>query len=168
MGVAPTSELAFFLRCVQRRCAWRWESNLRAQPRQRLQRFMIGGVVDLATEVQTGIPTLKVRVDPAAAARQGWRPAPSRKRSRRRASPMRSARLSKDRSRSRTAFLIRSMTQRRSIRSRTRIQTPDRRQIPLSTVAAIQEDRGPNFVVRENVQRRFGRPVVAGESRGTG
>jgi Cu/Ag efflux pump CusA len=37
----------------------------------------------------------------------------------------------------------------------TLIQTPDRRQIPLSTVAAIQEDRGPNFVMRENVQRRI-------------
>ena len=37
----------------------------------------------------------------------------------------------------------------------TKIQTPDRRQIPLSTVATIQEDRGPNFVMRENVQRRI-------------
>ena len=31
----------------------------------------VAGVVDLATEAQTDIPTLKVRVDPAAAARQG-------------------------------------------------------------------------------------------------
>ena len=37
----------------------------------------------------------------------------------------------------------------------TQIQTPDRRQIPLSAVATIQEDRGPNFVMRENVQRRI-------------
>ena len=37
----------------------------------------------------------------------------------------------------------------------TLIQTPDRRQIPLSAVATIQEDRGPNFVMRENVQRRI-------------
>ena len=37
----------------------------------------------------------------------------------------------------------------------TQIQTPDRRQIPLSSVATIQEDRGPNFVMRENVQRRI-------------
>jgi Cu/Ag efflux pump CusA len=37
----------------------------------------------------------------------------------------------------------------------TQIQTPDRRQIPLSSVAVIQEDRGPNFVMRENVQRRI-------------
>jgi Cu/Ag efflux pump CusA len=36
----------------------------------------------------------------------------------------------------------------------TQIQTPDRRQIPLSSVATIQRDRGPNFVMRENVQRR--------------
>jgi Cu/Ag efflux pump CusA len=38
---------------------------------------------------------------------------------------------------------------------RTQIQTPDRRQIPLSSVATIQRDRGPNFVMRENVQRRI-------------
>jgi Cu/Ag efflux pump CusA len=37
----------------------------------------------------------------------------------------------------------------------TQIQTPDRRQIPLSSVATIQRDRGPNFVMRENVQRRI-------------
>jgi Cu/Ag efflux pump CusA len=37
----------------------------------------------------------------------------------------------------------------------TSIQTPDRRQIPLSAVASIQRDRGPNFVMRENAQRRI-------------
>jgi Cu/Ag efflux pump CusA len=35
------------------------------------------------------------------------------------------------------------------------IQTHDRRQIPLSAVADIRPDRGPNFVMRENVQRRI-------------
>jgi Cu/Ag efflux pump CusA len=37
----------------------------------------------------------------------------------------------------------------------TPIQTPDRRQIPLSAVATLQRDRGPSFVMRENVQRRI-------------
>jgi Cu/Ag efflux pump CusA len=37
----------------------------------------------------------------------------------------------------------------------TPIQTPDGRQIPVSAVATVQEDRGPNFVMRENVQRRM-------------
>ena len=37
----------------------------------------------------------------------------------------------------------------------TQIQTPDRRKIPLSAVATIQEDRGPNFIMREKVQRRI-------------
>jgi Cu/Ag efflux pump CusA len=37
----------------------------------------------------------------------------------------------------------------------TLIQTPDRRQVLVSTVATIREDRGPNFVMRENVQRRI-------------
>jgi Cu/Ag efflux pump CusA len=37
----------------------------------------------------------------------------------------------------------------------TRIQTPDGRQIPLASVATIAADRGPNFVMRENAQRRL-------------
>jgi Cu/Ag efflux pump CusA len=35
------------------------------------------------------------------------------------------------------------------------IQTPDRRQVPLSAVATVRQDRGPNFVMRENGQRRI-------------
>jgi Cu/Ag efflux pump CusA len=37
----------------------------------------------------------------------------------------------------------------------TRIQTPDGGQIPLSVVASLAQDRGPNFVMRENAQRRL-------------
>jgi Cu/Ag efflux pump CusA len=37
----------------------------------------------------------------------------------------------------------------------TSIQTPDGRQVPLASVATVREDRGPNFVMRENVQRRI-------------
>jgi Cu/Ag efflux pump CusA len=37
----------------------------------------------------------------------------------------------------------------------TRIQTPDGGQIPLSAVASLAQDRGPNFVMRENAQRRL-------------
>jgi Cu/Ag efflux pump CusA len=37
----------------------------------------------------------------------------------------------------------------------TPILTPDRRQVALSDVSIIQPDRGPNFVMRENVQRRI-------------
>jgi Cu/Ag efflux pump CusA len=37
----------------------------------------------------------------------------------------------------------------------TQIQTPDRTGVPLAAVASIERDRGPNFVMRENVQRRI-------------
>ena len=37
----------------------------------------------------------------------------------------------------------------------TPLDTPDGAQIPLSAVSVIQRDRGPNFVMRENVQRRI-------------
>jgi Cu/Ag efflux pump CusA len=37
----------------------------------------------------------------------------------------------------------------------TRIQTPGGAQVPLSAVAAVAPDRGPNFVMRENAQRRL-------------
>ena len=35
------------------------------------------------------------------------------------------------------------------------IEAADRSQVPLSAVATIERDRGPNFVMRENVQRRI-------------
>ena len=37
----------------------------------------------------------------------------------------------------------------------TQIETPGGAQVPLSAVATIERDRGPNFVMRENVQRRI-------------
>src|SRR5207237_10351366 len=37
----------------------------------------------------------------------------------------------------------------------TQIDTPSGAKIPLSAVAEIREDRGPNFIMREGVQRRI-------------
>jgi Cu/Ag efflux pump CusA len=37
----------------------------------------------------------------------------------------------------------------------TMIEASDRSQVPLSAVATIERDRGPNFIMRENVQRRI-------------
>jgi CzcA family heavy metal efflux pump len=116
----------------------------------------VAGVVDLATEQQTDIPTLKVRVDPAAAARQGLETGTV-------AQALQTARVGHAVGQilqGQIAFplVVRYATDDSTALDSigaTQIQTPDRRQIPLSSVAAIQEDRGPNFVMRENVQRRI-------------
>jgi CzcA family heavy metal efflux pump len=116
----------------------------------------VEGVVDLATEAQTDIPTVKVRVDPAAAARHGLESGAV-------AEALQTARVGHAVGQilqGQIAFplvvryAVDESTDLDSIGA-TQIQTPDRRQIPLSTVATIQEDRGPNFVMRENVQRRI-------------
>ncbi len=116
----------------------------------------VEGVVDLATEQQTDIPTLKVRVDPAAAARQGLESGTV-------AEALQTARVGHAVGQivqGQIAFplVVRYANDHPSeldTIGTTQIQTPDRRQIPLSSVALIQEDRGPNFVMRENVQRRI-------------
>ena len=120
------------------------------------QMAQVPGVVDLSAEAQADIPTLKVRVDPAAAARQGLATGAV-------AEALQTARVGHTVGQileGQIAFplvvryaLIDS-TDLQSVGA-TQIQTPDRRQIPLSAVATIQQDRGPNFVMRENVQRRM-------------
>jgi CzcA family heavy metal efflux pump len=123
-----------------------------------VQREMAGvdGVVDLGAEQQTDIPTLTVRVDPAAAARQGLASGTV-------AEALQTARVGQAVGhivQGQIAFplVVRYAPDQSSeldTIGTTQIQTPDRRQIPLSAVAAIQEDRGPNFIMRENVQRRI-------------
>jgi CzcA family heavy metal efflux pump len=116
----------------------------------------VPGVVDLSAEAQADIPTLKVRVDPAAAARQGLETGAV-------AEALQTARVGHTVGQvleGQIAFplvvryALDDSTDLQSVGT-TQIQTPDRRQIPLSTVATIQQDRGPNFVMRENAQRRI-------------
>jgi len=116
----------------------------------------VAGVVDLAIEQQTDIPTLKVRVDPAAAARQGLESGAV-------AEALQTARLGRTVGQILQGQVAFPLVVRYALDESgtldgvgdTQIQTPDRRQIPLSSVAVIQQDRGPNFVMRENVQRRI-------------
>ena len=120
----------------------------------------VAGVVDLAAEAQTDIPTLtRARWIPPRRRGRGSRRARSPRRCRRRASATSSGRFSKGRSRFRwsCAMPIDGAGDGADLSAigRTQIQTPDRRQIPLAAVATIREDRGPNFVMRENVQRRI-------------
>ena len=120
------------------------------------QMSQVAGVVDLATEAQTDIPTLKVRVDPAAAARQGLASGTV-------AEALQTARVGHAVGQILQGQIAFPLVVRYALDESTeldaigmtQIQTPDRRQIPLSAVATIQEDRGPNFVMRENVQRRI-------------
>jgi CzcA family heavy metal efflux pump len=115
----------------------------------------VAGVVDLSTEAQADIPTLKVRVDPGAAARHGLETGAV-------AETLQTARVGHTVGQvleGQIAFpLVVRYAQDESTDLEavggTQIQTPDRRQIPLSSVATMQRDRGPNFVMRENVQRR--------------
>jgi CzcA family heavy metal efflux pump len=116
----------------------------------------VRGVVDLSTEAQTDIPTLTVRVDPGAAARQGLATGAV-------AEILQTARVGQ-----RVGLVLEGqiaipLVVRYAVNDSTdldavgttQIQTPDRRQVPLAAVATIRRDRGPNFVMRENVQRRI-------------
>ncbi|MGE0703879.1 MAG: efflux RND transporter permease subunit, partial [Vicinamibacterales bacterium] len=116
----------------------------------------VSGVVDLSTEAQTDIPTLRVRIDPSAAARQGLETGLV-------AEVLQTARVGHTVSEileGQIAFplvvryAIHDSTDLESVGT-TQVQTPDGRQIPLSAVASLQRDRGPNVVMRENVQRRI-------------
>ncbi|MBA2259298.1 MAG: efflux RND transporter permease subunit, partial [Acidobacteria bacterium] len=116
----------------------------------------VEGVVDLSTEAQADIPTLRVRVDPAVAARYGLPPGQV-------AEALQTARVGRTVGQvleGQTAFPLviryeRDDSPDLDAIGATRIQTADRTQIPLSAVATIDRDRGPNFVMRENVQRRI-------------
>jgi CzcA family heavy metal efflux pump len=116
----------------------------------------VPGVVDLSTEAQTEIPTLRVQVEPAAAARQGLETGAV-------AEALQTARVGRSVGQILEGQIAFPLVVRYANEpgddleavGTTRIQTPDRRQIPLSAVATIQQDRGPNFVMRENVQRRI-------------
>lgn len=117
----------------------------------------VTGVVDLATEAQTDIPTLTVKIDAGAAARHGLETGTVTE-------SLQAARVGRSVGQileGQIAFplVVRyaddANSRDLSAVGQTWIQTPDRRQIPLSSVATIREDRGPNFVMRENVQRRI-------------
>ena len=125
---------------------------------QQVQAAMAGvpGVVDLSAEAQADIPTLRVRVDPAAASRYGLVTGAV-------AEGLQTARVGRTVGQVLEGQIAFPLVVRHEHAARealagvgdTRIQAPDGALVPLSAVASVSQDRGPNFVMRENAQRRL-------------
>ena len=116
----------------------------------------VPGVVDLSTEQQADIPTVRVKYDRDALARHGL-PAGAA------AEALQTAFAGKEVGRifeGQVAFPIVARYPQgdradlETIRQ-TRIDTPSGARIPLSSVAEIREDRGANFISRENGERKI-------------
>ena len=124
--------------------------------RVRDQMSQVDGVVDLAVEAQAEIPTVRVRVDSAAASRYGLDTGAV-------AASLQTARVGQTVGQVLEGQIAFPLVLRYAVDlhasveniGSTQIQTPDRTSVPLSAVASIQRDRGPNFVMRENAQRRL-------------
>ena len=132
-------------------------STLRALAKQvRTAMTGIPGVVDLSIEQQTDIPTLRVKVDPVASARLGLQAGQV-------AETVETALVGKPVGQvleGQVSFpmVLRYQTgpieQVRQVRD-VLIDSPAGPRVPLGTLANISEDRGPNFIMREGVQRRI-------------
>lgn len=116
----------------------------------------VPGAVDVAVEAQANIPTVRVHFDRLALARYG-QPAGAA------AEAMRTAFVGREVGQvyeGQVAFplVLRYPAEVQAdldaIRS-TRIDTPSGVRVPLEAVAAIREDRGPNYISRENGQRKL-------------
>ena len=116
----------------------------------------IPGLVDLALEPQAEVPTVRVRFDRAALARHGL-PAGQA------ALALETALLGREVGQiidNQVAFpliLRYAPTDLADLDAlwQTRIDMPGGARVPLGSLAEIVEDRGPNFIGRENVQRRI-------------
>ena len=116
----------------------------------------VDGVVDLSIEQQTEIPTVRVRFDRSALARYGLGAGAA-------AEALETTSLGRDVGQileGQVSFplVIRYSVQNGSDLNSIReimIDTPSGARVPLSAVAEIREDRGPNFISRENVQRKI-------------
>jgi Cu/Ag efflux pump CusA len=115
----------------------------------------VPGVVDLSSEQQTDIPTVRVKVDQAAASRYGLQAGEV-------AQTIQTAFVGREISQVLEGqvsypLVVRYQGQNRETLEeigRTLLDTPSGVKVPLSAVATVREDRGPNFIMREGVQRR--------------
>jgi CzcA family heavy metal efflux pump len=116
----------------------------------------VEGVVDLSTEQQTDIPAVRVRVRPEDAARYGMQPGEV-------ARMIQTALVGIEVSRVLEGQISFPVVLRYpqmelddlGVMGRTLIDTPSGAKVPLQAVADVYEDRGPNFISREGVQRKI-------------
>ncbi|MGH9629517.1 MAG: efflux RND transporter permease subunit [Bryobacteraceae bacterium] len=116
----------------------------------------IDGVVDLSTEQQTDIPTVRVRVRPEDAARYGLQPGEV-------TAMIQTAFVGTEVNRVLEGRISFPMVVRYEemkledleVIGRTLIDSPSGAKVPIDAVADIHEDRGPNFISREGVQRKI-------------
>jgi CzcA family heavy metal efflux pump len=116
----------------------------------------VPGVVDLSTEPQTEIPTVRVKARPEDAARHGLPPGDI-------ASKIQTAFVGIEVNRILEGQISFPLVIRYpemaladlSVISRTLIDTPSGAMVPLESVADVHEDRSPNFISREGVQRKI-------------
>ncbi|MBI4456943.1 MAG: efflux RND transporter permease subunit [Acidobacteria bacterium] len=114
------------------------------------------GVVDLSTEQQTEIPTVRVRLNREALARYGLGAGSA-------AEAVQTAFLGQPVGQILEGQIAFPLVLRYAVNPRsdlgsirqTLIDTPSGVRVPLGAVADIREDRGPNFISRENVQRKI-------------
>jgi CzcA family heavy metal efflux pump len=116
----------------------------------------INGVVDLSVEQQTDIPTVRVRVRPEDAARFGLQPGDV-------ATKIQTAFVGIEVNRILEgqisfALVVRYPETRLedlAVIGKTLIDSPSGAKVPLDSVADVYEDRSPNFISREGVQRKI-------------
>lgn len=116
----------------------------------------IRGVVDLTTEQQTDIPLVRVVARPEDAARFGLQPGNV-------AAQVGAAFVGEERNQVLEGQLTFPLVLRYAPEDlndldkikQTLIDSPSGAKVPLESVATVYEDRGPNFISRENVQRKI-------------
>ncbi len=116
----------------------------------------VPGVVDLSTEQQIDIPTVRVRFDRAALARYGLLVGDA-------AEALQAALVGQEVGQIFEGQVAFPLVVRYPFEARTHlddlrqtlIDTPTGARVPLGAIADIREDRGPNFISRENVQRKI-------------
>ena len=116
----------------------------------------VPGVVDLATEQQTDIPVLRVVARPENAARYGLPPGEV-------AAKVQTAFVGREVNRVLEGQLTFPLALRYPAPESTSLgalgaillDSPSGAKVPLSAVADLREDRGPNFISREGVQRKI-------------